>query len=85
MVLSRKIANCQHGVFTAYLSSRGYTFVDRRLYVPKHWFGDDHIEKRGRRGVPEDLPFKKEPELALEMLRGVVERGRLPFRSRDSG
>jgi SRSO17 transposase len=26
-----KIANCQHGVFAAYSSRNGYTFLDRRL------------------------------------------------------
>lgn len=75
-----KIANCQQGVFTVYCSSRGYTFVDRRLYVPQHWFGADYAEKRRRGGVPQDVLFQTEPELALEMLRGLVERGVLPFR-----
>lgn len=75
-----KIANCQHGVFTVYGSGRGYTFVDRRLYVPEHWFAADYAEKRKRCGMPEDRAFKTEPGLALEMLRGVVERGVLPFR-----
>ena len=74
-----KVANCQHGVFTAYASSRGYTFVDRRLYLPEHWLAEDFAEKRRRCGVPEDVPFRTEPELALEMLRGVAARGVLPF------
>lgn len=74
-----KVANCQHGVFTAYASSRGYTFVDRRLYMPEHWFAEDFAEKRQRCGVPQDLRFRTEPELALEMLRGVAARGVLPF------
>jgi SRSO17 transposase len=74
-----KVANCQHGVFTAYASSRGYTFVDRRLYVPEHWFSEDFAEKRQRCGVPQDLRFRTAPELALEMLRGVAARGVLPF------
>ena len=75
-----KVANCQHGVFTAYASSRGYTFVDRRLYLPEHWFGEDFAQKRQRCGVPEEVRFRTEPELALEMLRGVAARGVLPFR-----
>ncbi len=33
-----KIANCQEGVFVVYASSRGYAFVDGRLYVPDRWF-----------------------------------------------
>jgi SRSO17 transposase len=75
-----KIANCQQGVFTLYVSSRGYTFVDRRLYMPEKWFGEEYAERRQRGGVPEVLRFQTEPELALEMLRGVVARGVLPFR-----
>jgi SRSO17 transposase len=75
-----KVANCQHGVFAAYAASVGYTFVDRRLYLPEHWFGEDYAEKRKRCGVPENLQFKTEPTLALEMLEGVIKRGVLPFR-----
>jgi hypothetical protein len=29
-----KITNCQHGVFAAYVSRSGYTFLDQRLYMP---------------------------------------------------
>lgn len=74
-----KIANCQHGVFVAYASSRGYTFVDRRLYMPDAWFSDAYAEKRARCGVPIDVGLQTEPALALEMLKGVAERGQLPF------
>lgn len=75
-----KIANCQHGVFATYASRHGYTFIDRRLYAPRHWFSDDYAEKRRRCGVPTDVQFQTEPELALAMWRGVVARGALPFR-----
>ena len=40
-----KIANSQQGVFLVYLSSCGHTFVDRRLYLPKHWFGAEYAER----------------------------------------
>jgi SRSO17 transposase len=75
-----KIANCQHGVFLAYVGSRGYTFVDRRLYMPEVWFSDEYAEKRKRCGVSAELEFQTEPELGLEMVSGVVEREQLPFR-----
>jgi len=74
-----KIANCQQGVFVAYASSDGYTFVDRRLYLPEVWFSEEYAEKRKRCGVPEELEFQTEPELALEMVKGVAEREQLPF------
>lgn len=75
-----KIANCQHGVFAAYSSSRGYTFVDRRLYMPAAWFDQDHHALRTRYGVAEDLVFTTEPQLALQMVRQIAERGVMPFR-----
>ncbi len=74
-----KIANSQQGVFLVYLSSRGHTFVDRRLYLPEHWFGEEYAEKRARCGVPTDLQFQTEPELALEMISGVSARQQVPF------
>lgn len=75
-----KIANCQQGVFAAYASRRGYTFLDCRLYLPKEWFEDGHASLRQRCGVPGGLQFQTEPQLALEMVRGLVERAAIPFR-----
>jgi SRSO17 transposase len=74
-----KIANCQQGVFAAYVSRQGYTFLDRRLYMPEEWFDAAHAALRQRYGVPADLGFQTEPQLALEMLRGLVERAVVPF------
>jgi SRSO17 transposase len=75
-----KIANCQQGVFAAYASRKGYTFLDHRLYMPAEWFDDAHAPLRQRYGVPPELRFQTEPHLALEMLRGLVEREAVPFR-----
>jgi SRSO17 transposase len=75
-----KIANCQQGVFAAYVSRKGYTFLDRRLYLPEEWFDAAHAPLRQRYGVPAELQFRTEPQLALEMLRGLVERAAVPFR-----
>jgi SRSO17 transposase len=74
-----KIANCQHGVFAAYVSRKGYTFLDRRLYMPEAWFDEAHAALRQRYGVPAALTFQTEPQLALAMLDGLVERGAVPF------
>ena len=35
-----KRATCQAGVFVGYVSSQGYTVLDRRLYMPTEWFTD---------------------------------------------
>lgn len=75
-----KLANCQEGVFAVYNSSHGYAFVDGRLYVPDRWFGDDYRIRRQTCGMPADLQFRTEPELALTMLTDSLAAGHLPFR-----
>src|ERR687884_1970555 len=35
-----RIENCQIGVFLAYAAARGHTFLDRALYVPEEWAGN---------------------------------------------
>jgi len=80
-----KIANCQQGVFLVYTSSHGYTFIDRRLYMPEIWFSEKYAGMRERCGVPTELKFKFESELADEMIREVVKRNQLPFQWVNAG
>jgi len=75
-----KIANCQQGVFAVYTNSHGYAFVDGRLFVPERWFGDDYRARRKACGLPADLHFHSEADIALTMLADVLEHGVLPFR-----
>src|SRR5437870_7144986 len=75
-----KIANCQEGVFAVYTSSHGYAFVDGRLFVPQRWFGDDYRARRTACGLPADLRFHGETDIALMMLADILEHGALPFR-----
>jgi SRSO17 transposase len=75
-----KVENCQAGVFAAYASRKGYTLLDRRLYLPDAWFDAAHRERWHKCGVPEDTLFKTKPTLALEMLRAVVQAGTVRFR-----
>ena len=35
-----KVANCQAGMFLAYVSPRGRALVDKRLYLPESWTSD---------------------------------------------
>ncbi len=47
-----KVANCQAGMFLAYVSPLGRALVDKRLYLPENWTSD-----KGRcaaAGVPEE-------------------------------
>jgi len=74
-----KVANSQEGVLAAYVSPRGYTFVDARLYLPEVWFGDDYHERWQRCGIPAATQSQTEPALALAMVTELAQRGRLPF------
>jgi len=75
-----KVENCQVGVFAAYASRKGYTLTDRRLYLPKEWFDNDHRELREECGLPEEVSFQTKPELAWEMLQAVQAAGTLRMR-----
>ncbi|GAC1403658.1 MAG: IS701 family transposase [Chloroflexota bacterium] len=75
-----KVANCQASVVVCYASARGYTLVDRRLYLPEAWFTDAYLERRRRCGVPIALAFQTRTALAWALIAGLRERGALPFR-----
>ena len=76
-----KRANCQAGVFLAYASSKGYTLLDRRLYMPEDWLrSDEFAARRTHCGVPDDLVFKTKPQLGAEMVEGVCGLGTLRCR-----
>jgi SRSO17 transposase len=74
-----KVTNCQEGVFLVYASRHGYTFLNGRLYVPAEWFETAHRQRWIACGIPHDLPFHTEPELALSMLQDLVTYAVIPF------
>lgn len=75
-----KVANCQAGLFLSYASEKGYTLLDRRLYLPQEWVEDDaYAERRTQCGVPADIPFQTKPQLAAEMIQAVHEADTLPY------
>jgi SRSO17 transposase len=47
--------------------------------MPESWIDKAHAAKRKKCGVPNDLVFKTEPELGLEMLTMIDQRGVVPF------
>ena len=47
-----KVANCQAGMFLAYVSPLGRALVDKRLYLPESWTSDP--ERCAAAGVPEE-------------------------------
>jgi SRSO17 transposase len=61
-----RIENCQIGVFLAYATRQGRTFLDRELYLPQEWATD--AARRAEAGVPEEVQFATKPQLAQRML-----------------
>ena len=75
-----KVANSQVGVYLGYASRIGHSFLDARLYLPEEWFAETHQPLRQACGVPEELGYQTKPEIALELLENVLERGELLFK-----
>jgi SRSO17 transposase len=75
-----KVDNCQVGVFAAYASENGYALVDKRLFIPEHWFSNDYQIRREKCNVPKDIVFRTKPQLAAEMLNAIVAEKILPFK-----
>ena len=73
-----KITNCQVGVFLAYaVPGRGTrVLIDRELYVPKSWTGDQ--DRCAAAGIGADAKFATKPQLAKKMIERAVRAG-LPF------
>jgi SRSO17 transposase len=61
-----KVANCQVGVYLAYVARRDHALVDVRLYLPKEWA--TQRTRRNKAGVPRAVRFRTRHQLALEML-----------------
>ena len=61
-----KVANCQAGMFLAYVSPLGRSLVDKGLYLPESWTSDPG--RCAAAGVPEDRrSYRSKTELALEL------------------
>ena len=71
-----KVANCQAGMFLAYVSPLGRALVDKQLYLPGSWTSDQG--RCAAAGVPEERrSYHSKTELALEMLEWALELGHL--------
>jgi SRSO17 transposase len=77
-----RVENCQIGVFLAYASPQGRTFIDRELYLPKTWADD--VARRREAGVPAEVTFATKPQLAQRMLgRALTAEIRVPWVTGD--
>lgn len=71
-----KVANCQAGMFLAYVSPLGRALVDKGLYLPESWTSDE--ERCAAAGVPEERrEYRGKTELALAMLERALALGHL--------
>jgi len=71
-----KITNCQIGVFASYVSRHGHAFIDRALYLPKHWTDDPTRLKAA--DVPDDVGFATKPQIARRMIARAL-AAKVPF------
>lgn len=70
-----KQENCQVGVYMGYASRQGYTLLDRRLYLPREWFGADHRERWEACRIPDETAFASKAGLAGQMVEAAVAGG----------
>lgn len=68
-----RIENCQVGVFLGYASPLGQALIDRRLYLPEVWAGDD--VRRRQVQVPRTVAFATKPEIARELIASALDSG----------
>ena len=71
-----KITNCQLGVFLAYALPKGRALIDRELYLPRSWTGDEGRLAAAK--VPEATPFRTKPQLLQAMIERAITAG-IPF------
>jgi SRSO17 transposase len=74
-----KVANCQVGVFLAYVSPKGRALVDKRLFLPHEWTNDP--PRCAAAGVPAaTIAYRNKTELARALLLQAQAWGHLEAR-----
>jgi len=68
-----RIENCQIGVFLGYAGRHGHALIDRALYLPQAWAGDE--ERRRAAWVPEAVAFATKPKLGVAMVERALDAG----------
>src|SRR4051794_1609429 len=68
-----RVENCQVGVFLGYASRHGHALIDRALYLPEGWAGDE--DRRAEAGVPAAVAFATKPKLGAAMLERALGAG----------
>jgi len=77
-----KVEMSQVGVVLGYVNlkvAQGFwSWVDRELFLPRDWFGEERKQLRERLGVPKERGFQRKVELALTMIERAIDEA-LPF------
>lgn len=68
-----RIENAQVAVYLTYATRAGHAQIDRALYLPASWAGDQ--DRRAAAGVPADVEFATKPELARQMIIRALDGG----------
>lgn len=68
-----RIENSQVAVYLGYGTTRGYTLIDRELYLPKSWAADP--ARREEAGVPAEVEFATKAQLASTMVDRFFDAG----------
>jgi SRSO17 transposase len=66
-----KVTNCQVGASLSITTASDHVPVDFELYLPEAWASDPVRRKEAH--IPDDVPFKTKPRLAIEMIRRAVD------------
>ncbi|MUL39430.1 transposase [Gloeocapsopsis dulcis] len=64
---------CQVGVFLAYISSKGQSLLDRRLYLPSSW--TKVRQRRKKAHIPSKVRFATKTRLAKGILYSAIKAG----------
>lgn len=68
-----KVDNCVVSVHLGFVAGDFHALLDGEVYVPNSWLEDK--ERCAEVGIPEDMPYRTKPQIALEQLRAAVDRG----------
>ncbi len=68
-----RVENCQVAVFLSYASPAGHALIDRELYLPKSWAGDQ--ARCAAAGIPAGTVFATKPKLARAMIARALDAG----------
>lgn len=69
--------NCQVGVFLTGVTPGGTALLDAQLFLPESWIGDRR--RRKKTGVPREVKSQSKPQIAVNMIRRILEAGKVRF------